>query len=86
MSCGGEVALDLDHDVVRHAAGDRGEDRAEPGHQADPGPQLVRYGTDRLHVDRVGHEIAAQRELHRAGDRGAGLVLGLRRWTRRGAG
>ena len=72
----GDLAAHLDVDLLGDLAGQRGEDPAELLGQRDAGPDVL--GDDAaLDVDRVGHELAGQREPDRAGDRDAGLLLRL---------
>ena len=72
----GDLAAHLDVDLLGHLAGQRGEDPAELLHQRDAGADVLGDHAA-LHVDRVGHQLAGEREAHRAGDRDAGLLLGL---------
>ena len=72
----GDLAADLDVDLLGDLAGERGEDPAELLHQRDAGPHVL-GDHPALHVDRVRHQLAGQREPHRPGDRDAGLLLRL---------
>ena len=58
------------------AAGERGEEPAELLGERDAGADVL--GDDAaLDVDRVGHQLAGEREAHRPRDRDAGLLLRL---------
>ena len=85
----GDLAADLDVDLLGDLAGEGGEDPAELLGERDAGTDVLGDHAA-LHVDGVGHQLAAQREAHRAGDRDAGLLLRLvgggaevRAWRRR---
>ena len=60
-----------------HPPGQRVQHRAELLGERQPGPHLLADDAGHLHVHRVRHELAGQRELHGPGDVGAGAVLGL---------
>ena len=71
-----DLAPDLDVDRLRDLSGEPGEDPAELLGQRDAGPHVL--GDDpALHVDRVRHQLAGQREPHRAGHGQPGLLLRL---------
>ena len=72
----GDLAAHLDVDLLRDLAGEGGEDPAELLDQRDAGAHVLGDHAA-LHVDRVGHQLAGEREPHRAGDRDPGLLLGL---------
>ena len=81
----GDLAAHLDVELLGDLAGERGEDPAELLGQRDAGPDVLGDHAA-LDVDRVGDELAGQREPHRPGDRDAGLLLRLVGARRRGAG
>ena len=58
-------------------AGESDQDLRQLLGQRQPGPDVLRDGAAGLHVDRVGHELAPQRELDRMGHRRSGLLLRL---------
>ena len=72
-----DLAAHLDGQPARDAGGERGEHAAELLRQRQA--RLDLFGDDAagLHVDRVRHELALQREQHTARDGGARLVLRL---------
>ena len=72
----GDLAAHLDVDLLGDLAGQRGEDPAELLGERDAGTHVLGDHAA-LHVDRVGHQLAGEREPHRPGDRDAGLLLGL---------
>ena len=72
----GDLAAHLDVEADRDLAGQRGEDAAELLGERQTRAHVL--GDDAaLHVDRVRHQLAGEREAHRAGDRDAGLLLRL---------
>ena len=72
----GDLAADLDVELLRDLAGQGGEDPAELLGERDAGTHVL--GDDAaLDVDGVGHQLAAQGEPDRAGDGDAGLLLRL---------
>ena len=79
----GDLAAHLDVDLLGDLAGQRGEDPAELLGQRDAGPDVLGDHAA-LDVDGVGHQLAAQREPHRLGDRDARPSPGPRRSTRPG--
>ena len=72
----GDLAAHLDVELLGDLAGERGEDPAELLGQRDAGAHVLGDHAA-LDVDRVGHQLAGQRQPHRPGDRDAGLLLGL---------
>ena len=74
---GGQLAGHVHGDRAGQPAGDRVEHGAQLLHQRQPRPDLLPDHAADLHVHRVRHELAGQRELHRAGHVGAGAVLRL---------
>jgi hypothetical protein len=75
-------AAHLDRHTGRDATGDRGEELAQLLRQRQQRAHFLGDHAAGLHVDRIGYELALQRQLHALGDREAGLVLCL---MRRGA-
>ena len=73
----GDLAAHLDGHRLGQPAGDGGEDPAELLGQRQPRADVLGDDAAGLHVDRVGDELALQRQPHRAGHGGAGLVLRL---------
>src|SRR6185437_4937786 len=71
-----DLATNIDLDASRDATSQRGENTAELLSQRQTRANIL---CDRatLHVDRVGHELARQRKLHRPRDSSARLLLGL---------
>ena len=80
-----DLAAHLDVDLLGDLAGQRGEDPAEPLGERDARAHLLGDHAA-LHVDRVGHQLAGEREPHRAGDRDARPSPAPRRSRHRGAG
>ena len=76
-SCDDDLAADLDGDAGRDPAGHRGEDLAELLGEREQRPDVLVDHAAGLHVHRVRHELALQRQLDAAGHREAGLVLRL---------
>ena len=76
---GDDLAVHLDGDAGGDPAGHRGEDLAELLGQRQQRPDVLVDHAAGLHVDRVRHELALQRELDAARHREAGLVLRLGR-------
>ena len=72
----GDLAADLDVELLRDLAGQRGEDPAELLGQRDARADVLGDHAA-LDVDRVRHELAAERQPDRLGDRDAGLLLRL---------
>ena len=72
----GDLAADLDVELLGDLAGDAGEDLAELLGERDAGAHVLGDHAA-LDVDGVGHELTGEREAHRPGDRDAGLLLGL---------
>ena len=77
--------MHLDVEARERRVREGGEDLAELLDERDAGPH-VRVDDAAGDVDGIGHELAAEREAHRAGDRDARLLLRLVGATRRGAG
>ncbi len=72
----GDLAAHLDVDLLGDLAGQRREDPAQLLGERDAGAHVLGDHAA-LDVDRVGHQLARQREPHRPGHRDAGLLLGL---------
>jgi len=72
----GDLAADLDVDLLGDLAGEAGEDPAQLLGQRDARPHFLGDHAA-LHVHRVGHQLTGQGEPHRAGDGDAGLLLRL---------
>ena len=72
----GDLAAHLDVELLGDLAGQRGEDATELLRQRDAGAYVLGDHAA-LDVDRVGDELAAQRQTDGAGDGDAGLLLGL---------
>ena len=71
-----DLAAHLDVDLLGHLAGQGGEDPAELLDERDAGADVLGDHAA-LHVDRVRHQLARERQPHGPGDRDAGLLLGL---------
>ena len=72
----GDLAAHLDVELLGDLAGEAGEDPAELLGERQPGPYVLGDHAA-LDVDRVGDQLAGQREPHRPRDGDAGLLLGL---------
>ncbi len=72
----GQAALELDVERGRKLPGQGGPEPAQALGQRQPRPNRL-GNLGRGDVDREGHELPGQRQLHLLGDRHPGLVLGL---------
>ena len=73
---GRKLTADLDGQRDRRFGRQRPDEHAQLPHQVEPRGDLLADDAA-ADVDRVGHELAGQRQLDRSRDVGAGAVLGL---------
>src|SRR5918999_5477361 len=74
---GGQLTGDVDRDCGGQPPGEGVEHGAELLHQRQPRPDLLADHAPDLHVHRIRHELACERELDGQGDVGASAVLRL---------